>query len=342
MRNVHVCETISFMQHAIGQIQNDTLRVLSRNIPAGPAALLDFPSHQNAGDSLIYAGEIAYLDRIASNIRYICDIERYDPVALRNRVPEGPILLHGGGNFGDRWPRYQVFRERVIKEFPDRPVIALPQSMEFRSSSALEAARNSLARHANLTLLLREHRSFSEAVATFGQSNNVEYCPDLAFGAGFQAVAKTEHSVDVVQILRRDSERIEREMIALPCSTAEFDWGLTGLDAALWRLARIPGRVALTTPAISRRIYPVLAGSYRAQAQLNLRRARLTLQTGRILLTDRLHAAVLGALIGMRVVALDNSYGKISAVYRDYLHKFDNVEFADSGYSARAAVERLL
>ena len=35
-------------------------------------------------------------------------------------MPEGPIFIHGGGNFGDMWVAHQDFRERVLERFPDR------------------------------------------------------------------------------------------------------------------------------------------------------------------------------------------------------------------------------
>jgi exopolysaccharide biosynthesis predicted pyruvyltransferase EpsI len=43
--------------------------------------------------------------------------------------PDDPILLHGGGNFGDVWPGFQRFREQVIRESPNRRIIQLPQTI---------------------------------------------------------------------------------------------------------------------------------------------------------------------------------------------------------------------
>lgn len=77
-------------------------------------------------------------------------------------------------------------------------------------------------------------------------------------------------------------------------------------------------------------LYPALVAGYRGQAALNAAQARRALSRGRILVTDRLHAAVLGALSGMPVPVGDNSSEKISAIYPDYPHRFENVTMVSS------------
>lgn len=335
-------DTIEGVRQAVDQIQNETLAELKKYIPAGPAALVDFPSHQNAGDSLIFAGEISYLKRMGVAIDYLCDAYRYEPKVLRARVPAGPILLHGGGNFGDRWPEFQSYRERVIEDFPDRKIVMLPQSIEFSTKEALDAARLKFSRHSDLTILLRETPSLEQAVNYFGDCNKVSFCPDLAFGVGVQKAARTAKKVDIVQLLRQDSERVTRPPFQFSQSSLEVDWGLHGLDAALWKILRAPGRASKSFPQFSGVFHPAVSLSYYAQAKLNLRKASQILQSGRIVVTDRLHAAVLAGLHGQQVVALDNAYGKISSVYRAYLQKLPNVNFAESTESAVTMIEELI
>jgi len=47
-------------------------------------------------------------------------------------------------------------------------------------------------------------------------------------------------------------------------------------------------------------------------------------------ITDRLHAHVLAVLLGIPNVAIDNSYGKISALYRSWTSRFGVAHFSDS------------
>ena len=42
--------------------------------------------------------------------------------------------------------------------------------------------------------------------------------------------------------------------------------------------------------------------------------------------TDRLHVAIVSALLGKNVILSDNNYGKVSGVYYQTLYKFPNVK----------------
>jgi exopolysaccharide biosynthesis predicted pyruvyltransferase EpsI len=53
-------------------------------------------------------------------------------------LPDGIVLLHGGGNFGDEWPEHQRLREQILREHRDRPVVVLPQAVQF-SQATVEA-----------------------------------------------------------------------------------------------------------------------------------------------------------------------------------------------------------
>ncbi|AHD23713.1 hypothetical protein Y013_15055 [Rhodococcus pyridinivorans SB3094] len=88
-------------------------------------------------------------------------------------------------------------------------------------------------------------------------------------------------------------------------------------------------------------LYPAVAAAYEYQANLNVRTACKILLSGRVVVTDRLHATVLASLLQIPVVAMDNETGKVGAIYRDYLHKMPKVSFAGSSDEALALVERM-
>ena len=334
----------SELEHAVEEIQDESMATLRKHIRPGKVALLDFPSHQNAGDTVIFAGQEAYLKQLGAQIDYISDISRYDPKTLADRVPDGPILLQGGGNFGDLWPDFQEFRERVVRDFPHRKIILFPQSIAFSSEANAKRARDEFAKHPDLTLMLRDKKSIGAALEYgFDAANHIEYCPDLSLGMGLLSTSRrSSPQFDVIGLMRRDLERNDHGDLSTGYSTAETDWGLRGVDQALWKLIRIPGRVSSVIPGTSAVLYPLLTSSYRVQARLNLRRARDILASGRVVLTDRLHATVYGALMGKEVVSMDNSYGKVSSIYSDYLHRLPNITFAHSAEEATAKVRELL
>ena len=106
-----------------------------------PLAILDFPDIRNCGDSAIWLGEMAYLRDAPRQAAGVCLADaRLLARGLERVVPEGPIFIHGGGNFGDVWVAHQDFRERVLERFPDRRIIQFPQSIHYKSTSGSRRA----------------------------------------------------------------------------------------------------------------------------------------------------------------------------------------------------------
>lgn len=321
----------------IETIRDETLAVMRRHIaPGDRVALLDFPSYDNAGDSLIYAGEAQYLRQVGGQVGYVSDLLTCDASLIRSKIGSGTILLRGGGNFGDRWPAHQQFREKIVEQFPKNKIVCLPQGIDYSNSHALNETAAIYAQHPDLTLMLRENRSYDIALANF-PANNVEYCPDMAFGTKI-AHSPDGSEVDVVKLLRVDSEKLDHGTVDLAYSSFQYDWGLRGKDLAIWQAITLPTRIAYNYPKTTRLLYPALARSYPRTAALNLRVAQRMLNKAPVVLTDRLHAAVLAGMMGKRVVAMDNANKKVSGIYDAYLHRFDNVRFAATAAEASELV----
>lgn len=323
-------------------LQRESLRALGGLLePGRPVALVDFPLYDNAGDSLIYLGERAYLRRLGVPVRYQTSAGRYRPTDLSTLHPDGPILLRGGGNFGDRWPLFQHFRERVIADFPGRPIVQLPQSIEMTPGTA-ERVRAAYLAHPDLTVLLRDTRSMRRAAELLPGVNAV-YCPDLAFG--YETSRAQRPRVDVLELRRRDGESTGETLVDSVGSWSRrtVDWNYSPLERATWSLAKAPGSVAKRVPATMPRFYRALVDpGYALAARTLVRAAERTLLQGRVVVTDRLHAAVLATLLGRPVVVRDNVNGKLAAVFGDYLARFPTVRFARSADDAAAAVDELL
>ncbi len=297
-------------------------------------AVVDFPNHQNAGDHLIFVGTLEYLRELGVEISYLADMSRYDKSDLDHFAPDVPLLIQGGGNFGDRWVEIQNFRERVVAENHDRRIIQLPQSIEFSPGPRLEGAQAVLGAHPDLTLMIRDTGGAALTADLFPTAN-VLYCPDLALGAKIKANAR-DASKSVMCLRRGDSESTGG--LTPPPGAAVSDWGLKYLDHLLYVLLRLPGAVGRRSARARRILYPVQRHAYIAMANLNVRSATRILGRGRVLVTDRLHAAVLGALMGMPVIAQDNANHKISAIFTDYVGTLPGVFLA----SDQAAIEERL
>lgn len=310
-------------------------------------AVLDFPGHMNVGDSMIWAGEMAYLRAVGVNIRYTCDIERFSISALRRAHPKGPILLHGGGNLGDIWPRFQDFREDVVRAFPDRKIVQLPQTLYFGSENRAAQANRIFGNHRDLTVLLRDNNSI-ERSRRYLPSVRTMFAPDMALG-WTPSSAPSDSTRGILILARRDSEA-KRNVAGLEGALSQLapveadDWGLTGRSLAKWKAARIPGSVVRRFKTLHK--VPVssfvLDCAYRSMLMMNLHAGTDAFKNRSLIVTDRLHAHVLAALMGIPHVVLDNSYGKVGSIFKDYTGTFESAHFAHDEDEALRISRRIL
>jgi pyruvyl transferase EpsO len=283
----------------------------------GPVALLDFPNYGNPGDSAIWLGALACLSALGFPPPvYTSESRTFDERMLRRALPTGTILLMGGGNLGDLWPAAQVFRERVLRAFPDYPIVQLPQTIHFSDPARLEQARAQFRAHENFTVLVRDARSL--AIATDSLECRARLCPDLAFCLTPAAepalrAARAGSQVETLNLLRADHEAAG---VALSGIHDSVDW--TGdVPRAISRLARRLGDYLVRArsagePSVGERIAQrALAACYPALARGRLRRGCRLLQSARVVVTDRLHGHVLALLLGIPHVVIGDRNGKL-------------------------------
>lgn len=273
-------------------------------------ALLDFPDYSNVGDSLIWLGELAFFDRTATRRpAYVSTIKDLDVAALVRAVPNGPIYLSGGGNFGDLWPRFQAFRLKLLRELRGRPLIQLPQTIHFRDPENVALTRQAIAAHGNFTMLVRDRASLAFARQELGCE--AQLCPDMAFCMG-NVARPASPTRELLFLLRTDQEQSAgRGLPDLPAGSVLEDWIHGAPQANRWEraLARVTRSAAL------------LAGGapdearFRARAQSELERGRTLLGSARAVVTDRLHGHILSVLMGVPHAVLDNSYGKVGGFF---------------------------
>lgn len=333
---------------SLEQLREETRSVLKALVgPHRDVALLDFPNHQNVGDTMIWRGELDHLASLGLRVRYRTDIQRFSRELLDRLVPYGPILLHGGGNFGDLWPEFQRFRERIVSLYPNRRVIQLPQSIEFRDPAAAAGANAVFGQHDDFHLLVRDWQSHARARATLPDVQ-VQFCHDAALG--WQPTGRgvrKDGATDVLVLARRDHERGVGINQFVPTQPGRrdrtADWGLRGVDRLLWRLARIPLGLARAAPVLASlpAYYPAMSMSYRALAELNLRDGLRLFRGSRMIATDRLHAHVLALLLRKPHVVADNNYGKIAGVMNASTGDLGDFLFVSSDDDVEAATKWL-
>lgn len=338
----------------LGGIQDATREVLRKVIgDATPVAIVDAPNQRNVGDALIWLGELEYLRSLGLKIEYVADLWSYDAKALRKAMPTGVILLHGGGNFGDLWIGHQILREIVATDFPDYKIVQLPQSIHFEDAQRAKLADEVLGRHPDLTVLVRESQSLGRAQQSL-PNVAVEFCYDMALGWTPSKIPDRDER-GLLAIARADVEAsssldsVDEDWIVGQHLTVT-DWGPRGMSSVAWHGARSLTRVHRFYARARRKLpyLPVnLPDKFGTWALARTNSANVSgavdlYSHARVIVTDRLHAHVLAALLGKPHVVLDNSYGKVSGIFQEYTGQFSTARYAADLDTARGVAASLV
>jgi pyruvyl transferase EpsO len=271
--------------------------------PARPVVYLDYPVHLNFGDILIMRGT----ERFFADYGYRV-IERTGymnfTAARRRAVPANAVIvLHGGGNFGDLYPVHQHFREAVVRQFPEHPIVLMPQTVHFQSERARELSAAIFRQHRNLVLMVRDQRSLAAVADQF--SPQVVLMPDMAHQLWDDAPPSAAgEAAGRVELWRADIEATAPPGAA----GGAVDWldfvpvWQRRLFGLILRLHRLEGKTDLRLGAQQAWYAYCEALTGRMQAQFAA--------YGEVR-TNRLHGMIFAALLGKRVVFDDNSYGKL-------------------------------
>lgn len=302
-----------------------------------PYALLDFPCFPNAGDAAIWLGTRALLAALGMPPPvYTCDNRTFEPELLARLVGDGPILLLGGGNFGDLFAKHERLREAVVARFPGNRVIQLPQSLHFRSAVALASARRALGAHPRLAVLVRDAASL--ATATDGLGLKATLCPDLAFA--LPAPREDARRRRILWLARGDAWR--RHAPPAPADDLVVaDWP-PERPSLRRTYVRVLSSLVRRGRARGTRVRTALSRAYDPLARRRVARAFRRLAGESVVVTDRLHGHVLALLSGTPHVLLDDATGKIRGFHEAFTRGVKGVEWAEDSAEALARARRML
>jgi len=282
--------------------------------------IIDPPGYANVGDSAIFVGELAFLRRNFPDARIdFFDAVNYSPACDRFIEDASVILLHGGGNFGEIWPRHHAMRMKILNRFPGKPIVQFPQSISFTTQAGIDETARAIDRQGSFALLVRDRNSQAFAEKHFACTTLL--CPDMAFALG--DIERAPASLDFLCLLRQDKE-VVTDHTRLLRALAEFGGSL---DVADW-IESPESRTEQRDRALGRtwRRFPWTIGLTRSLA-LRLRERyaneRLAfglglLSKGSMVITDRLHAHVLCCLLGVRHLLFNSLDGKVFALYETW------------------------
>lgn len=256
----------------------------------------DFPDYSNVGDSAIALGQRAYWEDAGISVR-----EAYSAPVLPESVYGStiPVVLNGGGSLGGLYSGLGEHRYRLAENLrPDTLLIQEPQSIHFVGTAARDEFARRMASRENLRIAVRDHPSF-ETISNLVQP---VLAPDAVHHLG--AITAPPARQPFVILARADKESAGGGQV--PDSV---DWPDDPADLrAMWWLGWRTKQIPAMKPLLHR---PV--DTWFARAERRFARGVMILSRGDVIVTDRLHAMLIGLQMGRRVVAIDNANGKLSA-----------------------------
>lgn len=271
-----------------------------------PVVYVDYPVHLNFGDILIMRGTERFFADYGYRVVDRAGYMNFTASARRAVPPDATIVLHGGGNFGDLYPVHQRFREAVVRQFPEHPIVLMPQTVHFQSEPARQASAAIFRQHPNLLLLVRDRPSLLAVDGLF--SSQVLLMPDMAHQLWDAAPPPVAAVTGRLDLWRTDIEATRRPEMAAGPGRPAVDW----LDLVPVRQRRVFGlilRLHRLEAAVDRRLgaRPVWYGyCERLHRQMLARFAPYA-----EVRTNRLHGMIFAALLDKKVIFDDNAYGKL-------------------------------
>lgn len=321
-------------QEKISQLRGIIRQKLSPLIQ-GDYLLADAPYHSNIGDSLIWQGERDFLSTLPGK-----NLGVSNPITFT--FPDVPksvtILLQGGGSFGDLWRYYDEFRMKVIKHYPDNPIVMFPQSVWYDDMNLVAKDAEAYSAHSNLCLCVRDQWSFDFMTTHFPPSVRVILVPDMAFFMDERLLMpwrnkSTEknlfllrldkelvNTVDYAKILGDINDFEVRDWPTKEHEPSKHYW-LDKISYALsWRLKNYPWLYRLSEKA-----FDVISDHWIRRSNVN-KGLRFLSSYNRIV-TSRLHVMILGILLHKCDISyFDNTSKKLSAFANTWLQDLNCVK----------------
>lgn len=291
----------------------------------GDYVLYGLPYYNNVGDTLIWNGERELLKKVPHKCLGVCSWCNYP----KKELPEDVIvLITGGGYFGDLW---RIGWQEVltgINYLRNNRIIVMPCSVFYEDPDVRDKDARYLAEFQNLKILVRDQASLDYVRKYF--KNEVELVPDMAFYMDEKTIQRFGRRKPVKNVLyfkRNDKELVDNGQVIPETDFETHDW--TPMEKVHFkervfnRILNYSGYLNKISPRLQIYVYHYLYKVIYRPHMTNLGLEQLSAY--RKIYSTRLHAMILGTMLGREVYFTDNSYGKISSYYNTWLTDCENV-----------------
>ena len=337
-----LCQTVTVDLDTLHRTALDALRSALRG--ARKVALVNFPNHGNPGDPGLWLGTRALLRELGVRVGYQASPTSLDLDALVRATGDCPVLINGGGNFGDLYRGQHDARLELLKSSHGRPIIQLPQSIQFEHPENAALVAQLIADQDDFTMMVRDHRSRDLSSQLLGVEAVLS--PDHIFGLHPLTVTATvRHDILWMVWAPGAREFTSASQLTNPPERVHVEDWISGSARAHEQFDRF-GRFAWTVnrklgaePTLPpRHAWPVIAATFGPLARRWFERGVKLVAESEVLVTNKLHGHLVATLLGKPHVVLDNSYGKVSGALDTWTRSLPGVHVAaDADEALRVA-----
>lgn len=265
----------------------------------------------NIGDHAISIAEINFLKTEFPNAKLIeipISLYEYKSDIINENINNNDlIIINGGGYLGTLWKTGQEISNSIIINNPNNRIIIFPQTMYYKEGSEdlIKEHKNIIASHPNVSLIVRDKKSFDFVSKIGFEFKNVILTPDIV--TYIEGNKYKNNKNKIIFVLRKDHEKVDynedieklkNHFIELGYQEENFEY----------------------TDSVVEDYYNLYNRDDLVEKYLKM------IGQANFVISDRLHGMILAAICGVPVIALDNVSNKVYGAY-EWLSVFNYVLF---------------
>lgn len=304
------------------------------------------PLHDNSGDSAIWLGELMLMRQLGHSRRSVRSYVGYAAPLSPSHLGHC-VAWRGGGYFGNQWQDELQHFYQLCHLYRGRRVILMPQTIGDMDDELREKLNRTVREHGDVHLVVRDRRSFEIASEAF-DFRSLSLCPDSAESISIEYLRnlsgqRAGSSEGLRVIARRDEEgdgSLAAAAEARGVQNFEYVSSRPSRAAAFFRWAHEFVR-ARSPRWLARIVFTSIlprTSAYDWHARAELKRLVRVVAGANVVVTDRLHTAILSSRLGVRVLAVDTGYGKLRTYFDAWPSA--NVTVVDDAETAFEAAQR--
>lgn len=265
---------------------------------------LDAPDYGNIGDQAIAYGIKKFLQDVMPDA-LILEVQESKLVSkltgLKKQIsPDDLIVLQGGGNMGNLYPKYEWMRRLVVKNFPNNRIVIFPQSIYFTKDIFGNREKNISAKiyqsHKNLTIFARDRKSQQKMKEEFA-GVDIQLSPDIVLY--LTGLINGSHNKKIGMCIRNDKER--------SISETQLEELLESISANNQKIDHLSTITDIEESITEKNREEYVVSKLQEFSEYQL------------IITDRLHGMIFAYVVGTPCIGVDNKTGKSKALYEDWL-----------------------